>query len=43
VPFVALLQGHQSWGQLAAEVKWLDASVGVFGAVLLALARRGRF
>ena len=43
VPFVALLQGHQSWGQLGAEMKWLNASLGVLGAVLLALARRGRF
>ena len=42
VPFVALASGAQSWSQLAAEMKWLNASVGVLGALLLALGRRGR-
>ena len=40
LPFVALLQGRQSWSALAEEVKWLNCSVAVAGALLLALGRR---
>ena len=43
LPFVALLQGRQSWSALAEEVKWLNCSVAVAGALLLALGRRGRY
>ena len=41
LPFAALLQGRQSWSALAEEVKWLNCSVAVAGAMLLALGRRG--
>ncbi|KAI8834034.1 hypothetical protein BJ741DRAFT_610800 [Chytriomyces cf. hyalinus JEL632] len=40
IPFWALMTGKQKWSDLCNEVKWVNASVGLLGALLLA-RRRG--
>ena len=40
IPFGALLSGAQLWGDLADELKWLNAAVAVALAVLLAARRK---
>lgn len=42
IPFVALLNGSQSWKQLDKEIKWSNASIGVALAALAALSRMRR-
>ncbi|KAJ3230084.1 CAAX prenyl protease [Chytriomyces hyalinus] len=40
IPFWALVTGKQKWSDLCDEVKWVNAGVGLLGALLLA-KRRG--
>eukprot|EP00808_Paulinella_micropora_P009866 g9054.t1 len=39
VPFLALLQGRQDWGRTAAELKWVNAGLGVLVCCILLRGR----
>jgi uncharacterized membrane protein len=39
IPFLALLQGKQSWAALADEVKWTNAGIAGLAAVAMGLRR----
>lgn len=43
IPFVALLQGRQSWSALMDEMKWTNAGMAVTAAALIALRNAKRF